>query len=30
VRLGVYADLAYRKAGDTVTADRAFVKFVTS
>ena len=30
MRLGVYADLAYRKAGDTVTADRAFVKFVTS
>ena len=30
MRLGVYADLAYRRSGDTLTANRAFVKFVTS
>lgn len=30
MRLGVYADLIYRSDGDTLTADRAFVKFVTA
>jgi glycosyltransferase involved in cell wall biosynthesis len=30
VRLGVYADLVFRRDGDTLTADRAFVKFFTA
>jgi glycosyltransferase involved in cell wall biosynthesis len=30
LRLGVYADLLYRRDADGISADRAFVKFVTS
>ena len=30
MRLGVYADLVYRRRGSTITTDRAFVRFVTS
>jgi len=31
MRLGVYSDLIYRRAGDgTVSADRAFIRFVTA
>lgn len=30
MRLGVYADLVYRRDGDRVSADRAFVNFVAS
>src|SRR5205807_4183993 len=30
LRLGVYADLLYRRDADGLSADRAFVKFVTS
>lgn len=30
VRLGAYADLVYRRSGDVVTADRAFVNFLAS
>ena len=29
MRLGVYADLVYRSDGETLSADRAFVNFVT-
>jgi glycosyltransferase involved in cell wall biosynthesis len=29
LRLGVYADLVYRHDGETITTDRAFVRFVT-
>ena len=30
LRLGVYADLVYRRDGETISTDRAFVRFVTS
>jgi glycosyltransferase involved in cell wall biosynthesis len=29
VRLGVYADLVYRKSGDTISTDLAFIRFLT-
>ena len=28
-RLGIYADLVYRRTGDTLSTDRAFIHFVT-